>query len=147
LLAENLIPVISTIGSDETGQALNINADTVAGAIAAELVAEKLVYLSDVPGLLRDLDDPDSLITQVSAAEIRDLVGMGIIGGGMIPKIEACLDAIDGGVRSAHLLDGRIPHVVLHELYTDQGIGTMIVADDVPPAIVDPIAPAPEEHP
>ena len=142
LLAENLIPVISTIGADETGQALNINADTVAGAIAAELVAEKIVYLSDVPGLLRDLDDPDSLITQVSAAEIADLVSMGVIGGGMIPKIEACLDAIEGGVRSAHLLDGRIPHVVLLELFTDQGIGTMIVPDDA-----DPSARAPEEHP
>ncbi len=129
LLAENLIPVISTIGSSDTGQALNINADSVAGAIAAELEAEKILYLSDVAGLLGDLDDPDSLITEASAAEIRDLIGSGIIAGGMIPKIEACLVAIDGGVRSAHLLDGRIPHVVLLELFTDHGIGTMIVPD------------------
>ena len=146
LLAENLIPVISTIGSDETGQALNINADSVAGAIAAELTAEKIVYLSDVPGLLRDLDDPDSLITQVSAAEIVDLVEMGIIGGGMIPKIEACLEAIEGGVRSAHLLDGRIPHVVLLELFTDQGIGTMIVPT-APLDPIDPIEPVSQEQP
>jgi acetylglutamate kinase len=141
LLAENLIPVISTIGSDETGQALNINADTVAGAIAAELVAEKIVYLSDVPGLLRDPDDLDSLITRVSAPEIRDLLGMDVISGGMIPKIEACLEAIDGGVSSAHLLDGRIPHVILLELFTDEGIGTMIVPDDIeptPPPAADP---------
>jgi acetylglutamate kinase len=147
LLAENLIPVISTIGSDETGQALNINADSVAGAIAAELTAEKIVYLSDVPGLLRDLDDPGSLITQVSAAEIVELVEMGIIGGGMIPKIEACLEAIEGGVRSAHLLDGRIPHVVLLELFTDQGIGTMIVQDQVPTALIDSTATASQELP
>jgi acetylglutamate kinase len=109
----------------------------VAGAIAAELTAEKIVYLSDVTGLLRDVDDPDSLITQVSAAEVADLVGEGIISGGMIPKIEACLEAIDGGVRSAHLLDGRIPHVVLLELFTDQGIGTMIVPDEIPTALID----------
>jgi acetylglutamate kinase len=129
LLAENLIPVISTIGADESGQALNINADTVAGAIAAELVAEKIVYLSDVPGLLADVDDRDSLITRVGAAEIRELVADGVIAGGMIPKIEACLDALAGGVKSAHLLDGRIPHVLLLELFTDAGIGTMITAD------------------
>jgi acetylglutamate kinase len=129
LLAENLIPVISTIGADESGQALNINADTVAGAIAAELVAEKIVYLSDVPGLLADVDDRDSLITRVGAAGIRQLVADGVIAGGMIPKIEACLDALDGGVKSAHLLDGRIPHVLLLELFTDAGIGTMITAD------------------
>lgn len=146
LLAEHLIPVISTIGSSETGQALNINADTVAGAIAAELVAEKIVYLSDVPGLLGDLADPDSLLTEVTVTEIGELVGRGIIGGGMIPKIEACLDALAGGVRSAHLLDGRIPHVVLLELFTDHGIGTMIVPDPVsaapsgPPPAVDTIA-------
>src|SRR5690606_23510059 len=91
---------------------------------------------SDVPGLLRDVDDPSSIITQVSAAEIRDLIGEGVIQGGMIPKIEACLEAIDGGVRSAHLLDGRIPHVVLLELFTDEGIGTMIVADDPPLGLV-----------
>ena len=132
LLAENLIPVISTIGADGTGQSLNINADTVAGAIAAELTAEKIVYLSDVPGLLRDLDDLASLITHASTTEIRQLIDDGIVAGGMIPKIDACLDAIGGGVKSAHLLDGRIPHVLLLELFTDAGIGTMITRPDDP---------------
>jgi acetylglutamate kinase len=131
LLAENLIPVVSTIGADETGQALNINADTVAGAIAAELTAEKIVYLSDVPGLLRDLDDPGSLIDHVTVAGIGALIDEGIIAGGMIPKIDACLEALAGGVQSAHLLDGRIPHVLLLELFTDAGIGSMISPDPV----------------
>jgi len=130
LLAENLIPVISTIGADESGQALNINADTVAGAIAAELVAEKIVYLSDVAGLLRDVGQPASLISRLTSAELRGLVDEGVVAGGMIPKIEACLAAIDGGVQSAHLLDGRIPHVLLLELFTDAGIGTMITDAD-----------------
>ncbi len=131
LLAEHLIPVVSTIGADTSGQALNINADTVAGAIAAELGAEKIVYLSDVPGLLHDVDDLASLITHVTVAGITELVDEGIVGGGMIPKIEACLDALAGGVQSAHLLDGRIPHVLLLELFTDAGIGSMIIPDPV----------------
>ncbi|MEZ5208454.1 MAG: acetylglutamate kinase [Acidimicrobiales bacterium] len=126
LLAEELIPVISTIGSDESGQAYNINADTVAGAIAAALGAEKLVYLTDVAGLLRDIDDPSTLITRVSAAELRVLVDDEVISGGMIPKVDSCLDAIDRGVPAVHLLDGRIPHVLLLELFTDAGVGTMI---------------------
>jgi acetylglutamate kinase len=130
LLAEDLIPVISTIGTDESGQALNINADTVAGAVAAELQAEKIVYLSDVPGLLRDADDPLSLIPAVTVAELDALVDDGTVAGGMIPKIEACRAAVLAGVRSAHLLDGRIPHVVLLELFTDAGIGTMISAPE-----------------
>jgi acetylglutamate kinase len=126
LVAEHLIPVIATIGTDEAGQALNINADTVAGAVAAELVAEKIVYLSDVPGLLGDVDDPGSLIETVTVAQLQRLVADGTVAGGMIPKIEACLAALAGGVRSVHLLDGRIPHVLLLELFTDAGIGTMI---------------------
>ena len=133
LLAEHLIPVISTIGADESGQSLNINADTVAGAIAAELTAEKVVYLSDVPGLLEDVTDLDSLITHATVAQIHRWVDEGILGGGMIPKIEACLDALAGGVKSAHLLDGRIPHVLLLELFTDAGIGTMITPDPPEP--------------
>jgi len=131
LLAENLIPVVSTIGADLAGQAYNINADTVAGAVAAALGAEKVVYLTDVEGLLADIDDPGSLISCIDAAALRRLVDDGVLTGGMIPKIGACLDAIAGGVRSAHLLDGRVAHVVLLELFTDAGVGTMIVpADD-----------------
>lgn len=127
LLAENLIPVVSTIGSDSTGQAYNINADTVAGAIAGALGAEKVVYLTDVAGLLRDVDDSDSLIRKISTSEVVDLIDSGVISGGMIPKMSACLDALDAGARSAHLLDGRIPHVLLLELFTDLGVGTMVV--------------------
>ena len=142
LLAENLIPVISTIGADESGQALNINADTVAGAIAAELVAEKIVYLSDVPGLLHDLDDLDTLIPTATVGEIHRLIAEGVVVGGMMPKIDACLEAIDAGVQSAHLLDGRIPHVLLLEIFTDAGIGTMITPDPDPDPEADPEDPS-----
>jgi acetylglutamate kinase len=126
LLAESLIPVVSTIGTDQSGQAYNINADAVAGAVASALGAEKVVYLTDVAGLLRDVDDPDSLITRISAPELEALISEGALSGGMIPKITACLDALDHGVGSAHLLDGRVTHVLLLELFTDAGIGTMI---------------------
>ena len=130
LLTENLIPGVSTIGADLSGQAYNINADTVAGAIAAALGAQKIVYLTDVAGLLGQVDDPSSLITRATVSDVRGLVAEGVLSGGMIPKIEACLDAIAGGVGSAHLLDGRVDHVVLLEIFTDAGIGTMIIADD-----------------
>ncbi len=126
LLAQNLIPVVSTIGADLAGQAYNINADTVAGALAGALGAEKVIYLTDIAGLLRDVDDPHSLIATTHIGEIAELVASGVLSGGMIPKIEACLDALDAGVTAAHLLDGRVPHVLLLELFTDAGVGTMI---------------------
>lgn len=126
LLAEELIPVLSTIGSDESGQAYNINADTVAGAVAVALGAEKVIYLTDVEGLRRELDDADSLIRQISGTELRALVEDGTVSGGMIPKVSACLAAVEQGVSSAHVLDGRVPHVLLLEIFTDEGIGTMI---------------------
>jgi len=132
LLAEDLIPVISPIGSDPTGQALNINADTVAGAIGGALNAEKVVYLTDVPGLFGDIDDPDSLIARTSVAELNASIGDGTIVGGMVPKVESCIAAIEAGARGAHLLDGRVPHVLLLELFTDAGIGTMVVGDRSP---------------
>ncbi len=126
LLAEDLIPVVSTIGADASGQAYNINADAVAGAVAEALAAEKVIYLTDVEGLLGDVSDPASLISRVDAATLRGMVADGTLTGGMIPKIEACLHAVDHGVGSAHLLDGRVPHVVLLELFSDAGIGTMV---------------------
>jgi acetylglutamate kinase len=126
LLAEDLIPVVSTIGSDLTGQAYNINADTVAGALAVALGAEKAIFLTDVPGLLADVDDPASLISAASAAEIQAMIDDGRLAGGMIPKVAAALHAVRHGVGSAHLLDGRVAHVVLLELFSDEGIGTMI---------------------
>lgn len=129
LLAEGLIPVISTIGADTAGQAYNINADTVAGAIAASLDAEKVIYLTDVAGLLADVDDASSLINRITSAELQSQLDRGELEGGMIPKIRACVDAVEDGVRSAHLLDGRVPHVVLIELFTDSGIGTLITRE------------------
>jgi acetylglutamate kinase len=133
LLAEDLIPVVSTIGADASGQAYNINADTVAGALAEALVAEKIVYLTDIEGLRADLDDPASLISRIEAAALQAMVDDGRLTGGMIPKIAACLHAVRNGVGSAHLLDGRVPHVLLVELFTDEGIGTMIVESEDQP--------------
>jgi acetylglutamate kinase len=132
LLAEDLIPVVSTIGADASGQAYNINADAVAGALAEALHAEKVIYLTDIEGLLADLDDPSSLISQIDAKRLQAMVDEGALSGGMIPKIAACLHAVEGGVGSAHLLDGRLPHVVLLELFSDAGVGTMITKDLTP---------------
>jgi acetylglutamate kinase len=128
LLAEDLIPVVSTIGSDPEGQAYNINADTVAGALAEALGAEKAVFLTDVPGLLADVDDPGSLISRITDAELQAMIDDGRLSGGMIPKVAAALHAVRHGVGSAHLLDGRVPHVLLLELFSDAGIGTMIAS-------------------
>jgi acetylglutamate kinase len=129
LLAEELIPVVSTVGADASGQAYNINADAVAGAIAEALHAEKVIYLTDVAGLLADVRDPASLISQIGAGDLQALLDDGALTGGMIPKIHACLHAVASGVGSAHLLDGRLAHVVLLELFSDAGVGTMITAD------------------
>lgn len=126
LFTEGLIPVMSTIGTDASGQAYNINADTVAGAVAEAIGAEKVMYLTDVEGLYEDLDNKDSLIGEISADELQTKLESGQITDGMIPKIEACVHAVNNGVTSAHLLDGRIPHVALLEIFTDAGIGTMI---------------------
>lgn len=128
LIAGEFIPVVATIGTDAQGQAYNINADTVAGAIAEALGAEKLIYLTDIEGLRRVVNDPATLIRQTTPDELDALVGEGIIAGGMIPKVSSCVDAVRGGVRRAHILDGRIPHVLLLELFTDEGIGTMVQA-------------------
>jgi len=126
LIEDEFIPVVATVGTDEDGQAYNINADTVAGEVAVALGAEKLVYLTDVEGLRRDVDDPDSLIRQISPDELDDLIADGTIAGGMIPKVASCVDAVRRGVRRAHILDGRIEHVLLLELLTLEGIGTMV---------------------
>jgi acetylglutamate kinase len=132
LLAEDLIPVVSTIGADAAGQAYNINADAVAGALAEALQAEKVVYLTDVEGLLADVDDRASLISRVDAGRLQAMIDDGTLTGGMLPKIAACIQAVTNGVGSAHLLDGRLPHVVLLELFSDAGVGTMITAGDEP---------------
>ena len=125
-----IVPVISPLASElSTGKPLNINADLAAAALAKELKVSKLVYLSDVPGLLADAKDPDTLIHSVNRAEAKGLIDDGTISGGMIPKVRSCIDAVAAGAVSAHLLDGRVPHVLLLELFTDAGIGTMITSD------------------
>ncbi len=126
LLAEELIPVVSSIGSDRNGQAYNINADTVAGAIAGALNAEKVMYLTDVPGLMTNVDDPSSLVAKATVAELSGLIADGTVTGGMVPKVGACIEAVLAGASAAHMLDGRVPHVLLLELFTQAGIGTMI---------------------
>jgi len=126
LLSQGLIPVVATIGIGAAGQAYNINADTAAGAIAAALSADKLVYLTDVPGVQADRDDPSSLIGQIDATDVDRLVKEGVVDGGMIPKVEAAAHALRSGVRRAHILDGRVPHALLVELFTDSGVGTMV---------------------
>jgi acetylglutamate kinase len=126
LLADGLVPVLSTVGVDVNGQPYNVNADTAAGAIAEALSAEKIIYLTDIAGLRKDIDDASSLIQRISVTDLGALIADGTISGGMIPKIESCMQAVKGGVKSAHILDGRIAHVLLLELFTDQGVGTMI---------------------
>ena len=128
LLAEDLIPVVATIGTDLEGQAYNINADTAAGAVAEALRAEKLVYLTDVVGVLREVSDADSLVTTASADELEKLIDEGVLTGGMIPKVRSCTQAVRNGVAHAHILDGRVPHALLLEMLTRDGIGTMVTA-------------------
>ncbi len=128
LLAQGLIPVIATIGTDQSGQAFNINADSAAGALASALQAEKLVFLTDVAGLRSVPDDPTTLISRATADDLDRLVAEGAATGGMIPKVEACARAVRSGVGHAHILDGRTPHALLLEVFTDQGVGTMVGA-------------------
>lgn len=126
-LAMDLVPVLATIGVDASGQTYNINADDAATAVAKELGAEKLIFLSDVPGLLTDVDDPASLVAEVGTATVRSFISDGTISGGMVPKMAGCVEAVEAGVGSVHLIDGRLPHVLLLELFTDAGVGTMVV--------------------
>ena len=128
LLAGGFIPVIATIGADATGQAYNINADTVAGAVAVALSAEKLIFLTDVAGIRADASDPASVISTLDSTALAALIDDGSVKSGMIPKAAACLDAVTGGVRTAHILDGREAHALLVELFSEGGIGTMVVA-------------------
>ena len=127
LLAEELIPVVATIGVDTEGQAYNINADAAAGAIAAALQAEKLVYLTDVEGLFRVATDPSTLISAVTTDELGLLLSDGSVTAGMIPKVRSCLEAVKAGVGRAHILDGRVAHALLLEIFTTEGVGTMVM--------------------
>ena len=126
VLAQGLIPVVATIGSDIGGQAYNINADTAAGAVAEALGAEKLVYLTNVEGLRRDADDPTTLVSSITVDELESMIETGVLEGGMIPKVASCVRAVRKGVGHAHILDGRMPHALLLEIFTPEGIGTMV---------------------
>lgn len=126
LEANNFTPVVSPIGVDRDGQTYNINADTVAASLAIALKAKKLILLTDIRGICRDAKDPGTLINQIAGSEVEALVEQGIVRGGMIPKVRACAAALEAGVGTAHILDGRLPHALLIELFTDKGIGTMI---------------------
>ncbi len=128
LIREELIPVVATVGVDDAGQAYNVNADTVAGAIAESLQAEKLVYLTNVAGLYGDLADEASLIAGIEVDRLAALIDDGRLSEGMIPKARSCVDAVKSGVTRAHILDGRIPHALLLEFFTREGIGTMVIA-------------------
>ncbi len=127
LLEKGYIPVISSVAADIEGQTFNINADTVAGELAASLGAEKLILLTDTPGILRDSNDPSTLIRQLPLSEARQLISEGVVTGGMTPKTECCIRALAQGVSAAHIIDGRVPHALLLEVFTDVGIGTMVV--------------------
>ena len=127
LLEKGYVPVISSVAATRDGTAHNINADTVAGELAAALEAEKLILLTDTPGILRDRDDPESLIPQLRLSEARQLIVDGVVAGGMTPKTECCIRALAQGVAAAHILDGRVPHALLLEVFTDAGIGTMVM--------------------
>ena len=129
LLKEGHIPVVSSIGADGEGQAYNINADTVASSLAAALEAKRILYLTDIEGLRADMEDPESHISEIMSSDLQNLIDNGTISGGMIPKAQACLEAVQAGVGSAHMVDGRISHVILLELFTDSGIGTMVLPD------------------
>ncbi len=128
LLAQGLVPIVATIASDASGQAYNINADAVAGAVAAALEAEKLVFLSDVDGLRAVAGDPSTLMRSATADELDAMVASGAASAGMVPKVQAASRAVRAGVGQVHILDGRVPHAVLLEIFTDQGVGTMVRA-------------------
>ncbi len=122
------IPVIAPIAKDGGGNSLNVNADTAAGMVAAQLAAEKLVMVSDTHGIRTDVDDADSWVTSLNEKQIKDMIASGVISGAMLPKVEACLTAIDGGAKKAHIIDGRFEHSLLLEIYTNKGIGTEIIS-------------------
>ncbi len=131
LQAEGYVPVVAPLARGEDGRAYNLNADTAAGALAQALGARKLVYLTDVEGLYRDLGDEDTLISRITVAGLRELVASGSVSSGMLPKLQSCIEAVEHGIARAHILDGRVQHAVLLEIFTPEGIGTMITLEEV----------------
>jgi len=129
LLEKNYIPVVSTVASDRQGNVYNINGDTAAARLAGALGAERLIMMTDIAGILRDKDDPSTLIPHVTVSQARELYQSGVVSGGMIPKVDCCIDALEHGVNNVVIMDGRIPHSILMELLTDEGAGTMVMKD------------------
>lgn len=129
LIQNDFVPVIAPVGKDRTGQSYNINADYAASAVAGALEAEKLVFLTDIEGVLKDVNDPKSLISNIKLSEAEKLINDGVISGGMIPKIQCCMEGVKQGCKTVHILDGRLEHSLLLEIFTDKGIGTMIHKD------------------
>jgi acetylglutamate kinase len=130
MLDAGLVPVVTPLGSDAEGQTYNVNADTAAAAMAKAMRVRKLAFISDVPGLLRNVEDPKSLVATLRIGEVARLKKDGVAGGGMLPKLDSCVEAIRAGVGKVHLIDGRMPHSLLLEIFTKQGVGTEIVADE-----------------
>lgn len=129
MIEKDFLPIVCPIGMDDQFDTFNINADDVACAIAKAVGAEKLAFLTDIEGVYRDKDDPSSLISELTVSEAKELMNSGIVGGGMIPKLGNCIDAVENGVAGVHILDGRIPHFLLLEIFTNKGIGTAITGD------------------
>jgi acetylglutamate kinase len=127
LCADGTVPVIASVAKDKAGGKLNVNADSAAGMVAAGIQAEKLVVVSDTHGIRTDVNDPESWVSSLNEAQIKEMIDAGIITDAMFPKVEACITALDAGVRKAHIIDGRIAHSLLLEIYTDKGIGTQIL--------------------
>lgn len=129
LLEKGYIPVVSTVGCDKDGNVYNINGDTAAARVAGALGAERLIMMTDIAGILKDKDDPDTLIPQITSEEANQLIETGVVSGGMIPKVQCCIDALSHGVENVIIMDGRIPHSILMELFTDEGAGTMVTKE------------------
>ncbi len=126
LLDNDFVPVISSIGVDEKGTSYNVNADYAAVAVAGALNAEKLVFITDVAGIMKDVNDPDSVISFINVSSVKDMIADGTISGGMIPKVECCIAGVEAGVNNVHILDGRIPHCLILEIFTKNGVGTLV---------------------
>jgi acetylglutamate kinase len=127
--ADGYVLAVPPVGQDDSGQLYNVNADTAAAAVAGALHAEKIVFLSNVHGIMSDPGNPDSLLSTVAEAQVQAMIAQGVITGGMLPKVSACLSALDAGVRKAHIIDGRLPHSLLLEIFTDKGVGTQILKE------------------
>jgi acetylglutamate kinase len=129
-LKRRVVPIVAPVARGLDGEPYNLNADTAAAALAGALAAEKLVYLTDVEGLYRDIDDPESLVDSATIAELEQLIASGAVSAGMVPKLRSCIDAMARGVQRTHILDGRIDHALLLEIFTPEGVGTMIAHND-----------------